>query len=628
MLPGSVGLIAHINFGWKRVMDTLSFSGQRESPTISRNSNKLGDDSINAAERLHWPFQCQEPMTTPKSTFELVERTGQSSGPLEPLLSESETTDSQMPQATVYIGNGKSEKSSLAERSLRNSELRYRRLFEAAQDGILILDATTGLITDVNPFLINLLGYSKDELMGKALWEIGLFKDIETSKTAVRELQIDGYKRYENLPLKTKSGRSIHVEVVSNVYCEHNKNVIQCNVRDISLRINAEFLEQRLIQSQKMEAVGQLAGGLAHDFNNLLGVILGYCEILEERADLPEDARAMVKGIHQAGSSGKNLTQRLLAFGRQQVLQPITLDLNDTVSHTVVMLGRLIGDDVQLVSVLGSSLGKIEADPSQIEQVLMNLAINARDAMPKGGKISIETSNQDISDMDAEEDAFLKPGRYVTLTVTDSGIGMDQKTQSHIFEPFFSTKALGRGTGLGLSTVFGIVRQSGGTISVVSEPGHGATFTIHFPRSDKAPAFVEPKRPSPSPRGSETILLVDDSNPLRELTRLLLETGGYTVIDSGDPAEALRMAERHKGALPLMITDVDMPGFSGPVLAEKLTAIRPETRVLFVSGYADGKFPEHGQQGQASGFLGKPFTRGDLLKKVRELLDVQLVATQ
>jgi two-component system cell cycle sensor histidine kinase/response regulator CckA len=545
----------------------------------------------------------------------------QSEGSVEPSHQQISCPDDYRSQVPASTGNTGRSNGIATANTLRNSEVRYRRLFEAAQDGILILDAYTGLITDVNPFLEQLLDYSHEEFVGKELWEIGLFKDIEAAKVAFRELQAKGYVRYEDLPLKTRSGRSINVEVVSNIYKEDGETVIQCNIRDITQRKYAEQSGQRLFQAHKMEAVGQLAGGLAHDFNNLLGVILGYCEILGERRDLAEPARKMIAEIHNAGTTGKNLTQRLLAFSRRQVLQPVFLDLNEAVNRTAVMLNRLIGDNVELVSVLSGSLGTIEADPSQIDQVLMNLAINARDAMPKGGTISIKTSNVEIDESYATLHPPVSPGRYVMLTVSDTGIGMDLDTQSHIFEPFFSTKAPGSGTGLGLSTVFGIVKQSAGTIGVYSEPGHGTTFRIYFPRCDTAPVVLQPAIAMPLRGGSETILLVDDCKPLRLLTRMFLEGFGYAVLDSGDSGEAFRMAEEYSGPLPLMITDVVMPGLSGPVLAEKLASTRPETRVLYTSGYTAEEFARDGAPGTDRAFLTKPFSRDDLVRKVRELLD-------
>jgi two-component system, cell cycle sensor histidine kinase and response regulator CckA len=502
-----------------------------------------------------------------------------------------------------------------------DSEIRYRRLFEAAHDGILLLDVRTGAITDVNPFLAELLGYSHAELVGKSLWDIGLLKDVDASKRAFQELRANRSIRYEDLPLQTKGGLTVGVEVVSNVYREGGDEVIQCNVRDIRSRRKAEQSEHRFRQAQKMEAVGQLAGGLAHDFNNLLGVILGYCEILEGQEELSESARKMISEIHNAGTSAKNLTQRLLVFSRRQVLQPVALDLNETVRRTKKMLGRLIGEDIEIVSVLCGELGTIKADPNQIEQVLMNLAINSRDAMPGGGRIIIETTNLEIDETFGRQYPPIEPGRYVRLTVSDTGTGMDLETQTHIFEPFFSTKPPGQGTGLGLSTVFGIVQQSGGAMAVYSELGHGTTFKVYLPRCDDPPSPVQREKTKPVRGGTETILLVDDADALRILTRRLLEDSGYTVLDSGNPAEALHIAEEHQGPLPLMITDVIMPGFSGSVLAERVAVFRPETKVLYASGYNDNSIEQLRVQGQNYAFLEKPFTREDLLKKVRELLD-------
>ena len=356
----------------------------------------------------------------------------------------------------------------LLDQELRDSEARYRRLFETAQDGILILDAETGRITDVNPFLEKLLDYSREEFLGKELWEIGLFKDIEASKAALQELQEQEYIRYEDLPLETKSGHTVSVEFVSNVYRAQNKQVIQCNVRDITKRKQSGQAEQRNLQAQKMEAVGLLAGGMAHDFNNLLGVILGYCEILTDRDDLADETRRMIAKISDAGGSAKILTHQLLAFSRRQVIQPVVMDLNLAIGQIHSMLERLLGDDVHVETTLSVGLGSITADPNHIEQVLMNLGINARDAMPKGGTITFETSNVEIDQEYAQQHVPIKPGRFVMLSVRDTGTGMDVETQNQIFDPFFTTKAFGKGTGLGLSTVFGIVKQSGGTIGVYS----------------------------------------------------------------------------------------------------------------------------------------------------------------
>jgi two-component system, cell cycle sensor histidine kinase and response regulator CckA len=507
-----------------------------------------------------------------------------------------------------------------AGQALIDSEAKYRRLFEAAQDGILILNPKTGVIVDVNPFLIKLLNYPRSYFLGKALWEIGLFSDIEASRNAFQELKDKRCIRYEDLPLKNKDGQAINVEFVSNVYGVKSKQFIQCNLRDVTARKGIEQSGQRLLQAQKMEAVGQLAAGVAHDFNNLLQVILGYGEILQQRVDLPEPILKMVAKIQDAGTSAKNLTQRLLAFTRQQALEPVLMDLNESVIHIRTLLGGLMGADIELENLLGHDLGTIEADPHQIEQVLMNLAINARDAMPKGGKIMFETTNIEVEEAYDSQHVRLKPGRYVMLTVRDTGAGMDSETQTHAFEPFFTTKATDHGTGLGLSTVFSIVKQSGGAISVYSERNHGTTFTIHFPRRDEAPIALRQERPVAPRGGTETILLVDDAPSLRKLLRILLETRGYTVLDSGDPSEALRMAQDHKGPLPLMITDINMPGLNGHVLAERLAVDRPETRVIYTSGDSDDADVRHDLLGHHA-FLEKPFSSDDLMGKVREILD-------
>jgi len=508
-----------------------------------------------------------------------------------------------------------------AQEALMESEIRYRRLFDTAQDGILILDFTTGLITDVNPFLVKLLGYSSEEFMGKALWEFGLFKDIELSKNAFLTLKDKHYARYEDLPLETKDGRSIDVEFVSNVYGVDSKRVIQCNIRDIRTRKHTERTAQQLLQSRQLEAIGQLAGGVAHDFNNLLQVILGYGEMLVDSPNFNDAERRALAKMIEAGTSAKNLAHRLLAFSRRQILEPIFMDMNKSVTDISAMLAGLIGDDIEIATKLSRNLGTVKADPNQIEQVLMNLAINARDAMPKGGKISFETSNVTIDETYAQQHLFINPGRYVLLLVSDTGSGMDAETQSHVFEPFFTTKPVGKGTGLGLSTIFGIVKQSGGTIGIYSELGHGTTFKIHLPLCEGAAEVLQETKPLPLLGGNEMIFVVEDTGLLRDLIRLLLEGVGYKVIDSGVPEEALRMVKDYIGPLPLLITDVVMPGMSGMELAKQFAMIRPETKVLFTSGYADDAIARHGGLAIDSAFLEKPFTREALLRKVRKALD-------
>src|SRR5581483_5269123 len=510
-----------------------------------------------------------------------------------------------------------------AEEALRASEARYRRLFETAQDGILILDGHSGLIIDVNPFLINLLDYPREEFIGKTLWDIGPFRNIEASKAAFRELQEKEYIRYEDLPLEARSGRRVNVEFVSNVYGVNGKSIIQCNIRDISARKRAEEVDERLRQSQKMEAIGQLAGGVAHDFNNLLGVILGYCELLELRLASDDSQRRMVEQIHNAADHAAALTRQLLAFSRRQVMRPVVLDVNRVVTAMETMLRRLIGEHIEITTSLLPDLGRVKADPSQVEQILMNLAVNARDAMPGGGRLTIETTNVELED-DARQRAEVTPGSYVMLAISDTGAGMDKETQARIFEPFFTTKRPGQGTGLGLSTVYGIVKQSAGYIYVYSEPGRGTTFRLYLPRVGEEVEILKREEKLSTHGGTETILLVEDNAPLRELARTMLEGLGYAVLDAGHPSEAIRTAEWHDGPIPLLITDLVMPQINGRVLAKTLTAARPEMKVLYTSGYSSVACVEQGELEPGCPLLEKPFTREALAKRVRDLLDAKM----
>jgi PAS domain S-box-containing protein len=385
------------------------------------------------------------------------------------------------------------------EAAMRASEIRYRRLFEAAKDGILILDHDTGIIVDVNPFMENLLGYPSREMLGKKLWEIGPFKEVDTSKISFRELRDQGSIRYEDLPLQTSDGRLAAVEFVSNVYEVNGDKVIQCNIRDITERIEAEKelkkSQEQFLQAQKMEAVGRLAGGVAHDFNNLLTVINGYSELMLENAPRDSRERSHLEEIKRAGGRAAELTRQLLAFSRKQVSMPRVLDLNTVVKGAQKMLRRMVGEDIEFVANFQKPLGKVKADPGQIEQVIMNLVVNARDAMPQGGKLTIETANAELDETYASAHADVTPGHYVMLTLSDTGCGMDPEAQSHIFEPFYTTKEQGKGTGLGLSTVYGIVKQSGGHVGVYSETGKGTTFRVYIPRTDEGIELESGKSP-------------------------------------------------------------------------------------------------------------------------------------
>jgi two-component system, cell cycle sensor histidine kinase and response regulator CckA len=380
--------------------------------------------------------------------------------------------------------------------------------------------------------------------------------------------------------------------------------------------------EEQLRQSQKLEAVGQLAGGVAHDFNNLLTVINGYCDLLLRGFERGSPPRLKVEEIRKAGERAASLTRQLLAFSRKQVLQPKLLKLNSIVSDIDKMLRRLIGEDIDLLTVLEPSLGHIKADPGQVEQVILNLAVNARDAMPQGGKLTIETSNVHLDEEYARKHTSIRPGHFVMLAVSDNGTGMDATTQAHLFEPFFTTKPQGKGTGLGLSTVYGIVKQSDGNIWVYSERGLGTTFKVYLPRVDEVAKVETASGPlGELPRGRETVLLTEDEEPVRRLTRVILEMNGYQVLEAASGDEALILYEAHTGEVDLILTDVVMPRMSGRELAQQLEILSPGIKVLYLSGYTDDAIVRHGLLDQKMAFLQKPFTPDGLLRKVRAVLD-------
>jgi two-component system cell cycle sensor histidine kinase/response regulator CckA len=380
-------------------------------------------------------------------------------------------------------------------------------------------------------------------------------------------------------------------------------------------------LEGKLRQAQKMEAVGRLAGGVAHDFNNVLSVILSYADLMLETLDRNDPMRDDVDEIRRAGGRAADLTRQLLMFSRQQVLEPKVLDLDDLLARMAKMLQRILGEDVDLVFLANRGLGRLRADPSSIEQVVMNLVVNARDAMPTGGKLTIETANVQLDEDFVQRHGDATPGPYIMLAVSDTGIGMDAATRSRIFEPFFTTKPVDKGTGLGLSTVFGIAQQSGGCVHVESEPGAGTTFKLYLPRVDCEIDTARSSPPAPSRRGTETVLLVDDDEQVRLVARGILKKSGYQVIDAASGGEALLVCEQHRGAIHLLLTDVVMPQMSGPELARRLAESRPGMRVMCMSGYTDDSIVRHGVLGTEIAYLQKPFTPESLTRKVREVLD-------
>ena len=625
-------------------------------------------------------------------------------------------------------------------RVMESTEKRYRRLFESAKDGILILDADTGKVVDANPFLLQLLGYSYDAICGQYLWELGVFKDIAASKDAFKTLQDNEYIRYDDLPLETLDRRPIAVEFVSNVYLVDHSKVIQCNIRDITERKRADAERKRLMaaveqsgevifmtddkgiiqyanpaferttgynreeavgqtprilksgeqdelfyrnlwdtisggkiwagrmvnkrkdgalyteettispvrdasdrivnyvavkrditehlrlaaqfqQAQKMEAVGLLAGGVAHDFNNMLSVILGYTELALSKVDAAQPLHAHLEEIYKATIRSTEITRQLLTFARKQPISPVVLDLNQTVESMLKMLRRLIGEDIDLAWLPRTGQCPVEMDPTQVDQILANLCVNARDAIAGVGKITIETGSAVFDEAYCADHYGFVAGDYVLLAVSDDGCGMDKKTLNQIFEPFFTSKELGRGTGLGLSMVHGIVKQNDGFINVYSEPGKGTTFRIYLPRYAGQAVVTHRKRAAKIPLSNgETVLVVEDEPALLAMCKMMLEKIGYRVLATGTPGEAIKLAEEHASEIHLAITDVVMPEMNGRDLAERLQSLSPGIKILFMSGYTADVIAHRGVLDEGVNFIQKPFSMKDLAVKVREAL--------
>ena len=516
---------------------------------------------------------------------------------------------------------------------LTKQEELFRLIGENAADLIAVVD-TKGRRLYNSPAYQRILGYSLEELRNTSAFEQIHPDDRQQVKEAAEEAQRTGHGRRVEYRIRHKDGSWRILESTASVIQDARgvtEKLVVVN-RDITKRKQAEEAlrqsEKQLRQAQKMEAVGRLSGGIAHDFNNLLGVVIGYSEHMEARLGPNDPFRKSVEEIKKAGQRAASLTRQLLAFSRQQMLEPKVLDLNAIVVDVEKMLRRLIGEDIELTTMLDPALGPVKADQGQLVQVIMNLAVNSRDAMPDGGKLIIETANVELDEAFARHTPYVKPGQYALLAVSDTGIGMDAETQAHIFEPFFTTKELGKGTGLGLATVYGVVKQSGGYVWVYSEPGKGATFKIYLPLVDEVIRQARREtRPAKSSRGSETILLVEDEESLRALTRDVLAESGYQVLEADSGARALEVAQQHHGPIHLLLTDVVMPGISGPALAEKLVAVRPDTRVLYMSGYTDRAIGQQGMLGSGSSLLQKPYTRDNLNRRVRETLDSESART-
>jgi two-component system cell cycle sensor histidine kinase/response regulator CckA len=506
-----------------------------------------------------------------------------------------------------------------AEEALLLSEQRYRRLFEAAKDGILLLDAVSGRILDANPSVLELLGYSAEKVLGRTPEEVGICGNDAATHAAFAELTSREYVRLSGVRLFAVSGQFVDVEFVGSGYEVDEQRIIQVNVRDISER---RRLENDLRQSQKLEAVGRLAGGVAHDFNNMLTVINSYTELALKSLPADHPLQSDLEEVRKAGIRAARLTGQLLAFSRKQIMKLVICSPNSVIVDIERMLRRVIGEDVELVLQLAPDLGNVLADPGQLEQVLMNLIVNARDAIERGGTITIATFNSEIGPDVAHARSDLRPGPYVTLSVSDTGSGMDDATVGRMFEPFFTTKSQGKGTGLGLPTVYGIVKQSGGFIDVESEVGKGTTIRIHLPRQQGQAVGVEAAPPTTEgpARADETILLVEDDASVRRLVHRVLSQRGYRVLSARSATEALSLAANHNDPIALLLTDVVLPGMDGCDLARSLVAARPMLKVIYMSGYTAEAVLHLGPTEGRATLIEKPFAVAELLRRIRSVL--------
>jgi len=507
-----------------------------------------------------------------------------------------------------------------AEEALRKGEERFKELYDNAPLGYHEFDIE-GRITQVNRTELQMLGYEADEILGRYVWEF-IVEEEDSQKAVMAKLKgtLTPGRAFER-NYKRKDGTTLPVLIEDRLIMDEEGRVIgiRSAIQDITER---KQLEEQLRQSQKMEAIGRLAGGIAHDFNNLLTVIRGYSQL--SLIDLKEGdpQRGNLEEIEKATERAADLIRKLLAFSRRQVMEMKVIDLNTIFENLEKMLHRVIGEDIELRTVLAENLGRVKADRGQIEQVIMNLAVNARDAMPEGGKVTIETVNVELDEVYARNHIAVTPGHYVMFSISDTGIGMTPEVRERVFEPFFTTKEKGKGTGLGLSTVYGIVKQSGGNIWVYSEPGKGTTFKIYLPRVDEPLEKLEKKvEVKEIPHGSETILVVEDDEEVRKLTVGILRNYGYAVLEASQGLDAFLICEGHKGPIHLLVTDVVMPKMSGRELADRLAEIHPKIKVLYMSGYADNAITYHGILEKGMNYIQKPFTIDGLARKVREVLN-------
>jgi two-component system cell cycle sensor histidine kinase/response regulator CckA len=505
-----------------------------------------------------------------------------------------------------------------AEEALRRSESMFHLFFAYNPLPTWLFDRDTLRFLEVNHAAIKQYGYSREEFENITVLDIRPESEREKQQEYLKNVALDG--RYRGVRKhRAKNGKTFDVEYISHDLEYLGRRVRLAVTQDISER---HQLEQQLRQAQKMEAVGRLAGGIAHDFNNLLMVVKGHTELLLNVLPPADHVTRKIEQIDRSADRAAALTRQLLAFSRMQVLNPQVINLNSIVEEIGKLVLRLIGEDIELRICKDAGLGAIRADASQIEQIIMNLVVNARDAMPAGGRLIIETSNQEFDHSSGSDHSIMAPGRYVLLSVTDTGTGMSVETQAHIFEPFFTTKEKGKGTGLGLATVYGVVKQSGGFIWVYSELGKGTSFKVYFPLVEGLEEqLVSPRQLTEIPNGTETVLLAEDEADVRDIARQFLESGGYKVMEARDGAEALRVATAHPGKIDLLVTDMVMPGMTGHQLAAQLIQQSAGIRVIFMSGYSEQSAAQAADVSPARRLLSKPFSRGSLLRTVRESLD-------
>ncbi|MBI3475169.1 MAG: PAS domain S-box protein [Acidobacteria bacterium] len=505
-------------------------------------------------------------------------------------------------------------------RQIRDFQQRLALIVDSSQDAI-IGKSLDGVITHWNQGAVRMYGYAAEEAIGKSISILAPQDRPDEIPEILKKIRHGERVEYFETVRITKDGRSLHVSISVSPIHDGEGQIVGASAiaRDITMQ---KRTEDQLRHAQKMEAVGRLAGGVAHDFNNILGIVIACTELLYSHKDTAGDSRQYVDNIRKASDRGAALTRQLLAFSRKQTAKPHVLDLNDRLKEMTKLLHPLMGDDVQVVVQPRTPYAIVEADPGQLDQVVMNLAVNARDAMPKGGKLIIETALQEFDEVFARQHQSMVPGRYVMLSVSDNGAGMDEDTLSHIFEPFFTTKETGKGTGLGLATVYGIVKQSGGDIWVYSEPNRGTTFKIYLPNADHKIGEIPEASTEASPRRRDgtTILLVEDDALLRSLTREMLVEHGYTVLEASDGRAALQTLSSHSEPIALTLTDVVMRGMSGPELVLQLLELHPAIKIVYTSGYTGELMVEHSSAGTGIVLLEKPFTRGELLKTLDDVL--------